>query len=180
MTDIVEYSLGLRELHLFTYRNLRSIIPIPGRPAKLIIATSEREYQEKSKGSPVVAGAAAFTIPGRDTIVLNGPRMMRLQRQGTYSPCCAITHEYIHIGMYYADDECHAAVLRECRRVKHDVIDAVRALGWSTRRVDELITTCCEWVYCHHPHRRTRSAMAVTTFGTSFIDLLGWLHPGEA
>ena len=175
--DIVDYSLQLRELHLQIYRDLVSLIPIPHCPARLVIATSEREYRSVSKGSKIVQGAAAFTIPGRSLIVLNAPRMMALQTDAAYPHCCTITHEYIHIGMHHSDEDCLMAVLKECRHRRQDVTEAVRARGWSIRKIDELITICCEWIYCHHTRRHTRANLEMTDLGYMFIDLLGWLRP---
>ena len=178
-TNIVDYSLELRDLHLRIYRGLVPLIPIPECPAKLVIATSEREYKDVSRGSRIVQGAAAFTVPSRNLIVLNAPRMMRLQADGTYPHCCTITHEYVHIGMHHSDEECLKDVIRRCKRRRLAVLDAVSAQGWGIRRTDELITICCEWVYCHHPRRRSRANTAMTDFGYEFIELLGWVRPDD-
>ena len=175
--DIVDYSLQLREIHRRIYRDLRPMIPVPECPAKLVIATSEKEYRSVSKGSRIVQGAAAFTFPGRNLIVLNAPKMMALQTDAVYPHCCTITHEYIHIGMHHSDEDCLAAVIRECKHRRQDVIDAVKAQGWNVRKIDELITICCERIYCHHPRRRTRANLTMTDLGYTFIDLLGWLRP---
>lgn len=175
--DIVGYSLLLRELHGNIYRNLRQMIPLPGCPAKLVIATSDREYREISRGSRIVQGAAAFTVPGRNLIVLNAPKMLALQANDTYPHCCTITHEYVHIGIHHSDEDCLMDVIKECRRNRRTVIEAVHSQGWKIRKTEELITICCEWVYCHHPHRRTRANMAMAELGNTFIDILGWVNP---
>jgi hypothetical protein len=175
--DMISYSLFLRGLHIRIYRKLRSQIPIPGRPAKLVIATSVQEYGRISKGSRIVQGAAAFTIPGRNLIVLNAPKMMDLQANDVYPHCCTITHEYIHIAMEHTDDDRVEDAVRFCRRRRSEISDIVMSQGWDTKRVDELITICCEWVYCHHPRPQTDECGMMTELGITFSGLLGWVIP---
>ena len=174
--DIVSYSLKLRDLHIKTYRYLRGLIPLPGRPARLTIATSDKEYRGVSKGSRILEGAAAFMVPGRNQIVLNAPRMMSLHGEGTYFNCCTITHEYIHIAMENTDESLVRDSFRLCRRRRDEICDVVGAQGWSTRRSEELVTICCEWVYCPH-FRSEEDCGMMDEIGGTFIDLLGWLRP---
>lgn len=174
---IVDYAVELRRQYEATYHRLSELMPMPGRPPNLRVAVSPKDYDKISSGSRRVRGALGYAIASDNLVVLNAPKLLSSELKTDRPPCCTIVHELIHIGLYNSCCCVRNAAIEECEAhwTKIHPI-AAECEGWHIDGPEELITVCCERVYCPHDFHCENNSV-LSRFGRRFAKALDWTVP---
>ena len=175
--DIVDYAVELRSRYEDAYRRLFDLMPMPGRPPNLRVAVSPLDYERISGGSKRVRGALGYAIASDNLIVLNAPKLLSFEQKTERPPCCTIVHELIHVALYNTCCCMRNAAIEECEAAWDRIHPiAAECEGWEIDGPEELITVCCERVYCTHDLHCDNN-LVLSRFGRKFVRTLDWTLP---
>lgn len=175
--DIVDYAVELRTQYDEAFHRLSELMPMPGRPPNLRVAVSSSDYDKISNRSKRVRGALGYTIAADNLIVLNGPKLLRFFEDTGRAACCTIVHELIHIALYNTDCATRSVAIEQmegCWDSVHPI--AVICEGWDIDGPEELITVCCERIYCPHDFHCENNEI-LSRCGRKLVRTLEWTMP---